>query len=344
MGPVSEPFGAARRRAGRLACAAVAGGALVAVLLAPQPAAAQSASELRSKVEGAQAKAEALASRLESQAADLEASRADAVAAAKREAALNTTLAEGQERARELEAEVADARSDLDSARAHLRRSQRILSDRLVEIYKHGTADPVGLLLESDGYDDLAVRSEYLQRIQDADSSLVDRTSDLRAQVSAELGRVSAARDEQLAHVAELTAARDEIAVVSAEATARANELVAARESQETQLAALDTQVGKWERGIQKAEQVSAAQAEEEVTELMDEYAIPTSIVMCESGGDYTAVNPSSGAGGAYQIMPSTWEAYGGKGLPQDAPPAEQDRIAALIWADVGASAWSCAA
>ena len=45
-------------------------------------------------------------------------------------------------------------------------------------------------------------------------------------------------------------------------------------------------------------------------------YAIPTYIVMCESGGNYRAYNASSGAGGAYQILPSTWETYGGEGLP----------------------------
>ena len=54
---------------------------------------------------------------------------------------------------------------------------------------------------------------------------------------------------------------------------------------------------------------------------------------MCESGGNYGAVNPSSGAGGAYQILPSTWELYGGQGEPQDAPKAEQDSIAG---ADLG--------
>jgi hypothetical protein len=64
--------------------------------------------------------------------------------------------------------------------------------------------------------------------------------------------------------------------------------------------------------------------------------------VQCESGGDYSAVNPSSGAGGAYQILPSTWHAYGGAGLPQDAPKAEQDRIAAEIYARQGSSAWVC--
>lgn len=71
-------------------------------------------------------------------------------------------------------------------------------------------------------------------------------------------------------------------------------------------------------------------------------YSIPASIVMCESGGNYHAVNPSSGAGGAYQILPSTWAAYGGTGLPQDAPPAEQDAIAAKIYAAGGPSQWSC--
>jgi len=64
--------------------------------------------------------------------------------------------------------------------------------------------------------------------------------------------------------------------------------------------------------------------------------------VQCESGGNYSAVNPQSGAGGAYQIIPSTWQAYGGHGLPQNAPKAEQDRIAAQIYSRQGRSAWSC--
>ena len=72
-------------------------------------------------------------------------------------------------------------------------------------------------------------------------------------------------------------------------------------------------------------------------------YSIPTYIVMCESGGNYGALNPSSGAGGAYQILPSTWELYGGQGEPHEAPKAEQDRIAAEIWADSGGGAWVCA-
>lgn len=71
-------------------------------------------------------------------------------------------------------------------------------------------------------------------------------------------------------------------------------------------------------------------------------YSIPSGIVQCESGGNWGAVNASSGAGGAYQILPSTWAAYGGTGSPQNASPAEQSAIAARIYAAQGPSAWTC--
>lgn len=64
----------------------------------------------------------------------------------------------------------------------------------------------------------------------------------------------------------------------------------------------------------------------------------PESIKSCESGGDYSAVNPSSGAYGAWQILGSTAAAYG----CDLSTPAGQDQCAAEIYADVGSSAWSC--
>lgn len=67
---------------------------------------------------------------------------------------------------------------------------------------------------------------------------------------------------------------------------------------------------------------------------------LPTCTWQPESGGDWSAVNPSSGAGGRYQILPSTWAAYGGTGLPQDASPAEQSAVAQKIMQSQGPSAW----
>jgi hypothetical protein len=59
-----------------------------------------------------------------------------------------------------------------------------------------------------------------------------------------------------------------------------------------------------------------------------------------ESGGDYGAVNRSSGAGGAYQFMPSTWASLGGAGLPENAPAAEQDAMALKLYQRDGWSPW----
>jgi len=62
--------------------------------------------------------------------------------------------------------------------------------------------------------------------------------------------------------------------------------------------------------------------------------AVSSSTVACESGGDYTAVNPA-GYYGAYQFDQGTWDAYAPSGYqgvnPAEAPPAVQDAAAAAV-------------
>ena len=80
------------------------------------------------------------------------------------------------------------------------------------------------------------------------------------------------------------------------------------------------------------------------VQQWFDGFAIPKAIVMCESGGNYGALNPSSGAGGAYQFLPETYKGLGGQAdAPHLAPKSEQDRLAAKLWADgQGRGNWEC--
>lgn len=69
-----------------------------------------------------------------------------------------------------------------------------------------------------------------------------------------------------------------------------------------------------------------------------------------ESGGNYVAVNPTSGAGGAYQFVPSTWRQYAGQiGVDTTlypraelAPPSVQDAVFQQAVAQRGLGDWTC--
>ena len=63
-------------------------------------------------------------------------------------------------------------------------------------------------------------------------------------------------------------------------------------------------------------------------------------IASCESGGSPTIVDASGTYHGKYQFDVGTWASVGGSGLPSEAPEAEQDYRAALLYSQAGSSPW----
>jgi peptidoglycan hydrolase CwlO-like protein len=320
----------------------------VVLIVAVGTAGATKADALEAKLAGARDEAGSLSSQLQATTAELGAAEAETAKAQAHEERLNGRLEQGRERAAALATKLRATRQRLTAEKARLQRARSVLANRLVAIYESGTPDTADLVLESSDYQDFVARNDYLRTISEADSALAERVAEVRASIHREVLEVGDLKAEAIAYDEQLEAARAEIAEVRAAAAAAAAHLQALSASREAALATLKGDISAWVEEIQKARAAearaaSAAEAEEEVGRwLGGPYSIPTYIVMCESGGNYSAVNPSSGAGGAYQILPSTWELYGGKGEPQNAPKAEQDRIAAEIWADSGSSAWVC--
>ena len=68
-------------------------------------------------------------------------------------------------------------------------------------------------------------------------------------------------------------------------------------------------------------------------------------VISRESGGNPRAVNPSSGAGGLYQFLPSTWASLGFAsaypGGAQTAPVSVQRAAFAKLYAEAGTSPWA---
>jgi peptidoglycan hydrolase CwlO-like protein len=318
--------------------------ALLAVLVVAAGAGATDTGKLESKLASAHDEAGALSSQLQTTTAELAGAEAEAKDAAAEVKELSGLLVEGRERAAELAGRLKLTRHRLAVQKARLRRSRAVLAERLVAIYESGTPSTADLVLGSGNYEDFVTQSDYLRAISKADSALADRVAEVRAAVHHEVLKVADLKAEAIAYDERLEAAREEIAAVREAAQAAAARLESLEANREASVAKLKADISEWVAQLQEARLAeSEAEAEEEVGRwLGGPYSIPTYIVMCESGGNYSAVNPSSGAGGAYQILPSTWELYGGKGLPNEAPKAEQDRIAAEIWADSGPSAWVC--
>jgi peptidoglycan hydrolase CwlO-like protein len=298
---------------------------------------------LEDRIDAAHSDAGQLSDRVETQTDRVASLTEQAHRAGAQAMVVNAQVQSAETRSRELATQLDAAERKLDRLRVEYAAAVKELEDRLIAIYQSNTPDEVTVLLNSNGYDDLATRSAYLEALHNADKRVADKVASLRDQVAGHVDEVTGLKQQVDAQAQELSAARASLVASQEAANQSADAVAAARADTQASLSDAQGQVAQLEQ--QLAEQQAAEQQAGSGAPAYPggPYAIPTYIVMCESGGNYRAHNSSSGAGGAYQILPSTWRAYGGQGTPQDAPQEEQDRIAAQIWADSGPSAWSCA-
>ena len=132
-----------------------------------------------------------------------------------REAAVRERLVAKQAELDEAVAELDTAQAHLAKVRAHLKRALTALRDRLVAMYEMGSPDVITVIVGSSSLDDLAARTEYLDRLHGMDEAVVGRVRDLRDQVKELVtrlrdskNRIEAARDAIASEKEALTAAR----------------------------------------------------------------------------------------------------------------------------------------
>ena len=108
------------------------------------------------------------------------------------------------------------------------RRSLNVLRQRLVGIYRSGSPDLLTVMLESDGFDDLVSRYEYLRRIEEQDSSIVSRVRTLRNGTRLTVEQVTEDRNEIEEKKAELERTRAQLEAREAELAAVRDQKAAA--------------------------------------------------------------------------------------------------------------------
>jgi septal ring factor EnvC (AmiA/AmiB activator) len=274
-----------------------------------------------------------------------------------REQAVTEELANDRAKLREVHAQLVHERAVLVKLRAKLAAARRLLARQLVSGYESGTPSLVSVVLNSSGFQNLLNQINFLGRAEHEQKSLITATAVAKRQATAAARRLAKLQrnDRQLTHDA----------LIRQRALVAMNELLQAKQSalskaKAAQTAALQASRERAEALKHEISKVKAQQAAAAAAAAQDAastlptptgpalsadsgWAIPWAIVDCESGGQNFPPN-SAGASGYYQIIPSTWQEYGGTGpAAYLTSKAEQNAVAKRIWDGSGPGAWDCA-
>ncbi len=281
-----------------------------------------------------------------------------------REAAVRADLAKDRAALAAVQVSLNRERALLVVLRARLARARTLLGRQLVSNYEQAKPNLVSVVLESSGFTDLLDRLTFLHDAQQQQQTIISFTRAAKARADAAATRLAGleASDRQITVA---TAQRvDALAGMNLLLHSKQGALQEARGAQQNALAAsrargsaLQGEISRIQAEQAAAERAAAAQQFSGggggggggPTPVGPTYgpsggwAIPYSVVLCESGGQDLTPN-SAGASGYYQILPSTWKLFGGTGpAAYQASKAEQDAVATRIWnAGAGAGNWDC--
>lgn len=175
-----------------LACASAA------LLAAPHRAGAETPAEINARIEAISEKEHQLSLKVNKLQGRQDAAQAD--------------LDRKAARQRQLQNELNAARAKLARLKKRLAYAKKVLSARVVEVYKQGEPDIVTVVLESKGFNEMVERATYLERIAKQDQFKIDRVTELKKSTKTQSVRLAGLEHKQAELVAEVTAERDGIA------------------------------------------------------------------------------------------------------------------------------------
>jgi len=257
-----------------------------------------------------------------------------------REAQIASELAGDRASLATVQLDVARQRRLISASTHHLQLARSALGRQLRSGYESDPPDVVSVVLDSHGFGDLLDRLDSLRLVEQRQQQAIAKATSAKALADAAASRLGLLEQRDRTTTAEAAVRAGAIASISRLLAARQAVLHSARAARLLALRSNNAQSRRLVHALAKLQAtafVSGGGAG-------GPWAIPTAIVMCESGGQNLPPN-SAGASGYYQFLPSTWTGLGGS-TPAAylAGRAEQDRLAAKLWdGGRGASNWVCA-
>jgi septal ring factor EnvC (AmiA/AmiB activator) len=355
-----------------VAGAAVVALALVLAALPVSSSADPSLGQLHNQLGGVQAHEQSLSSSIAGLSRLISSLDGQIALVQSREAAVRSDLARERAQLAAVQRALTREQHILSVLRQRLARARMLLARQLVSNYEQAKPNLVSVVLESDGFKDLLDKLTFLRDAQKQQQGIIAITKAAKARADAAARHLGALEvtDRQ---ITQATAGRVRaLAGMNLLLHSKQAALQQARSVKQQALsatrargAALQSQIARIEAAQAAAARAAAAAAAAAAAPSSSSssssaggaptpagptfgpsggWAIPYSIVLCESGGQNLTPN-SAGASGYYQILPSTWKLFGGTGpAAYMASKSEQDAVASRIWnGGAGASNWVCA-
>jgi len=315
---------------------------LVALLALPSLAGGQDESGLREGIDRGKASERSLSSAAARLGALEQAATREVALMEGRVAAAQAELGRAEAAADRAAEELSDAQERVARLRIRLGEVRDQLAENLRQRYMGSRPDIVTVVLGSDGFAALLETVEFLKTIQERNAQILDLVRDARSDAGRQRRRLTVLTARRRDAESAVRRRHAGLASMASGLRVRRDALTRARAAR---LAALSSVRSR----RQAAERELASLLEERRRAAMvpgpgGPWAIPWPIVQCESGGQNFPPN-FAGASGYYQFMPATWRGLGGS-TPHayQASKAEQDRLAAQLWAGgAGAGNWVCA-
>jgi murein DD-endopeptidase MepM/ murein hydrolase activator NlpD len=152
------------------------------------------------------------------------------------------------------------AKDRLARLKVYLARAQRVLAQRLVQMYKDGEPDALTVVLESNGFADLLERTEFLDRITDQDNQIITTVRTLKAQTTHQTNQLAALKKQQKAAAIAIEQRRNQVVAVKGKLVSSRGDLQSARDGRQVILSRVRSTRQRLEGDLSKMQAQVAAQ------------------------------------------------------------------------------------
>jgi murein DD-endopeptidase MepM/ murein hydrolase activator NlpD len=214
--------------------------------------------DARERVERKRGKERVLSTDISRYAVRIRSLQGEIRSVARRQAKLEVEVSEKRAELEGIRDRLERARSRLALLKARLIESQKVLSARLVAIYKDGEPDILSVVLDSTSFGDFLDRTEFLDRIADQDQKVITRVRRVKKEVTELTEQLSGLEVQAEAARDAILSKRNEVLVVKNRIVDRRDELAQARDGRAAILARVRTSRQHAEEDLASLERIQA--------------------------------------------------------------------------------------